>query len=159
MPRSFPASTIHLPATDRHQTFTKPRTKVAAHGQATESTILLVDDDLGVLASLARVLRSEGWQVVTATNGAEALERLAAHQPDLMITDLNMGEVSGWDLLFHENLQRPSLPIFVITALPPSVVGGADRFATAFFQKPLDLDVLLQAIRCQLGLAAPTLTS
>jgi two-component system, OmpR family, response regulator MprA len=109
--------------------------------------ILLVDDDPAVLVSLARVLMSEGWNVITATNGTEALERLNEHQPDLMITDLSMGAVSGWDLLFHENMQRPTLPIFVITAHPPALVGGADRFASAFFQKPLDLDQLVAAIR------------
>jgi DNA-binding response OmpR family regulator len=117
-----------------------------ARGSSAGPTILLVDDDHGVLVSLARVLSSEGWHVVTASNGEEALQRLAEQQPDLMITDLSMGAVSGWDLLFHENLQRPDLPIFVITALPPSEVGGADRFATEFFQKPLDLEALMAAI-------------
>jgi two-component system response regulator MprA len=121
---------------------------------AAELTILLVDDDPGVLASLARVLVSEGWRVVRASNGEEALERLTEHQPDLLITDLSMGAVSGWDLLFHEHLQRPSLPIFVITALPPPAVGGADRFASEFFQKPLDLDALVQAIRRRLAVPA-----
>lgn len=117
--------------------------------------ILLVDDDPAVLVSLARVLMSEGWNVITATNGTEALERLKEHQPDLMITDLSMGAVSGWDLLFHENMQRPTLPIFVITAHPPAMVGGADRFASAFFQKPLDLDQLVAAIRRRLAPGAP----
>ncbi len=118
-----------------------------------DPTILLVDDDLGVLVSLARVLMSEGWDVITAANGEEALERLNEQQPDLMITDLSMGDVSGWDLLFHENMQRPSLPIFVITALPPPAVGGADRFAAEFFQKPLDLEALVAAIRRCLGVS------
>jgi DNA-binding response OmpR family regulator len=112
--------------------------------------ILLVDDDPAVLESLRRVLVTEGWQVVTAASGEEALARLAEQQPDLMITDLCMIGVNGWDLLFHEKLERPSLPIFVITALPLSSVGGADRFATGFFQKPLDLDALVAAIRRRL---------
>jgi DNA-binding response OmpR family regulator len=112
--------------------------------------ILLVDDDPAIREGLERVLASEGWRVVTAGSGAEALEILADGQPDLMITDLRMADVSGWDLLFHENLQRPALPIFVITALPSSDVGGADRFAAAFFPKPLDLDALLAAIHRRL---------
>ena len=127
-----------------------------AHPPSGNPTILLVDDDLGVLISLARVLLIESWQVITATNGEEALERLNERQPDLMITDLNMGEISGWDLLFHENMQRPTLPIFVITALPPSAIGGADYFATQFFQKPLNLEVLVTAIRRSLGIPQPT---
>ena len=72
-----------------------------------------------------------------------------------MITDLCMIGVNGWDLLFHEKLQRPNLPIFVITALPLTSVGGADRFATDFFQKPLDLDNFVAAIRRRLHAAQP----
>lgn len=118
-----------------------------------DSTILLVDDDPAVLKSLGRVLATEGWRVVTAANGEEALERLAERQPDLIITDLRMAGISGWDLLFHENMQRPNLPIFVITALPPASVGGADHFAAEFFQKPLDLDALVTAIRRRLDVS------
>ena len=114
-------------------------------------TILLVDDDPAVLEGLRRVLQSEGWKVFSAAGGEDALEYLQAHRPDLMITDLSMAAVSGWDLLFHENLQRPALPIFVITALPLTSIGGADRFAQEFFQKPIDLDALLSAVRRYLG--------
>jgi two-component system response regulator GlrR len=120
-------------------------------------TILLVDDDSAVRESLGRVLTTEGWRVVEAASGEQALERLAEQPPDLMITDLRMAEVSGWDLLFHENLHRPHLPIFVITALPPPAAGGADQFAAQFFQKPLDLDSLVLAIRRCLGTGRPFL--
>jgi two-component system response regulator MprA len=117
----------------------------------TGSTILLVDDDPAVREGLRRVLMSGGWEIISAAGGEEALEYLQAHQPDLMITDLSMAAVSGWDLLFHENLQRPDLPIFVITALPLTSTGGADRFAHEFFQKPIDLDALLAAVRHYIG--------
>lgn len=118
--------------------------------------ILLVDDDPGVRSSLRRVLALEGWQVAIAASGEEALEQLTRAQPDLLITDLCMADVSGWDLLFHENLQRPRMPIFVITALPPPAAGGADQFAAEFFQKPLDLEVLVAAIhRCLDPIAPP----
>ena len=110
-------------------------------------TILLVDDDRAVREGLHRVLATEGWTIISAANGTEALEWLDDHQPDLLITDLMMGCISGWDLLFHEKLQRPNLPVFVITALPPSKRGGADHFATEFFPKPLDLESLVRAIR------------
>src|SRR4051812_38765676 len=54
----------------------------------TSSTILLVDDDHSVREGLRRVLQTEGWNVVAAASGEEALEYLLNHQPDLMITDL-----------------------------------------------------------------------
>jgi DNA-binding NtrC family response regulator len=148
MPRSFHPS-------EKHQSIRLPRAgkthpiETTISSQPASPTILLVDDDSAVRESLGRVLATEGWLIVTAANGEEALARLAERQPDLMITDLCMGDISGWDLLFHENMQRPNLPIFVITAHPPSVVGGADHFAAEFFQKPLDLDALVTAIhRC-----------
>ena len=156
MPRYSPAS--GSPKADPHplKPGKAPRIPETGAGPPTDPVILLVDDDPSVLKSLGRVLATEGWQVVTAANGEEALARLAEREPDLMITDLRMGDVSGWDLLFHENMQRPNLPIFVITALPPPAVGGADHFAAEFFQKPLDLDTLVTAIRRRLG-AVPSM--
>jgi two-component system response regulator GlrR len=150
MPRSSPAS--GSPRADPHplKPDKAPRIPPAGAGPPTAPVILLVDDDPSVLKSLGRVLATEGWQVVTAANGEQALARLAEREPDLMITDLRMGDVSGWDLLFHENMQRPNLPIFVITALPPTAVGGADNLAAEFFEKPLDLDKLVAAIRRRL---------
>jgi two-component system response regulator MprA len=124
--------------------------KVAPRDRGGRS-ILVVDDDPAVREGLRRVLMTEGWEIVAVSGGEEALEYLQSHQPDLIITDLSMAAVSGWDLLFHENLQRPSLPVFVITALPPDAIGGADQFAHAFFQKPLDFDALIAAIRRHLG--------
>jgi two-component system, NtrC family, response regulator GlrR len=155
MSRSSPsAKTRHL-SVDASKTG-KPHRPTPDQGDAKfAAKVLLVDDDPAVLSALARVLSAEGWQVITAANGEEALARLAEQQPDLMITDLCMAEVSGWDLLFHENLQRPGLPIFVITALPPTSIDGADRLAAEFFQKPLDLEVLVDAIRRRLGPKRP----
>jgi len=129
----------------RHNTINTPRLSRAG------STILLIDDDPGVRESLRRVLASEGWRVIAAETGEDALECLRENEPDLMITDLCMAPVSGWDLLFHESLQRPRLPIFVITALPPRAANGAAKFATEFFQKPVDLDLLLAAVRRHLA--------
>ena len=114
-------------------------------------TILLVDDDPAVLEALRRVLRSEGWRVISAASGEEALEYLNTHHADLMITDLSMDAVSGWDLLFHENLHRPNLPVFVITALPRTHIAGADKFANEFFEKPIDIDALIAAAHRYVG--------
>ena len=115
------------------------------------ATILLIDDDPAVCEALHRVLSLEGWTVVTALSGEQALERLQHSKPSLLITDLCMAQISGWDILFHEKLQRPGLPIFVITALPRDEAREADRFATEFFQKPVDPDALITAVHRYLG--------
>lgn len=151
MPRSPHAPKKTIPADP-----TRPRVDTDATpsrnavGSPGDSTILLVDDDPAVRESLGRVLATEGWRVITAASGAEALERLAEKEPDLMITDLRMTDINGWDLLFHEQMQRPKMPIFVITALPPTSTGGANAAAAEFFQKPLELDLLVAAIRRRL---------
>jgi DNA-binding NtrC family response regulator len=116
-------------------------------------TILLVDDDRAVRESLSRVFVDQQLHVIAASGGEEALRLIAQNEPDLMITDLCMTGVDGWDLLVRENRLRPDLPIFVITALPAKETCGADQFATEFFQKPLDLDALLAAVRHHLGAA------
>jgi len=116
-------------------------------------TILLVDDDASVRESLQRVLASDGLNVATAASGEEALSQLAMHHPALVITDLCMHAVSGWDLVFHYRLHDVGLPFFIITALSRQDVGGVDALANRFFQKPLNLEVLLAAVHEQL--AAP----
>jgi two-component system response regulator FlrC len=120
-------------------------------GVGLKPTILLIEDDSAVREGLRLVLAAEGWTILTADTGGAALEVLHNHAPDLMITDLCLGAVSGWDLLFHESLQRPRLPIFVITGLPLHAMNGAAKFADECFQKPLDFDVLLAAVRSYLG--------
>jgi two-component system, NtrC family, response regulator GlrR len=125
----------------------------------TPATLLLIDDDRGVLESLRRVFAGEGWRVLATASGAEALSLLSREQVDLVITDLRMSPVSGWDLLYHERFEHPTLPFFVITALPPRSSGGSDTFAQRFFQKPLDLAALIAAVHAQLGTTRPEPTS
>lgn len=119
------------------------------------SEILLIDDDPSVRESLQRVLTTEGLHVIAAAGGRDALEYLSEKRPALIITDLCMAPLTGWDLMLHLGNHHPELPIFVVTALPPRSTGGADLIAAKFFQKPIDLDALLAAIRRQLGSAEP----
>ena len=109
-------------------------------------TVLLVDNDSAVRESLGRVLAAERLTVVTAAGGKDALESMQSHLPDLVITDLLMVPLTGWDLMLHVQGRHPGLPVFVITALPPKAAGGAERMATHFFQKPVDIDALVMAI-------------
>ena len=119
-------------------------------------TVLLVDDDSSVRNSVCRVLTAEGLQVVPARGVKDALDYLARNTPDLVITDLCMALLSGWDLIAHLSDHHPALPIVVISALPVQSAIGADQVATAFFQKPLDLDALLGAIHRELDWSRPS---
>ena len=120
------------------------------------STILLVDDDPAVREGLRRVLTGEGLEVITASGGAEALRSIEEYEPCLMITDLGLAPNDGRNYLVREKRLRPKLPIVVVTSLPARECRGADRMADAFFQKPIDLDALLAAIRLHLP-ASPSI--
>ena len=114
-------------------------------------TVLLIDDDSSVRESIGRVLVAAALQVVAARGVKDALDHLGRNTPDLIITDLCMVPLSGLDLIIFLENHHPTLPVFIVTALPMPLVGEARRKASAVFQKPLDFDVLLAAIRRQLS--------
>jgi two-component system response regulator PrrA len=118
--------------------------------------VLLVDDDAAVRKSIGRALTTEGLRVVQARGVKDALDYLSLIRPDLVITDLCMALLSGWDLIAYLRDHFPALPIVVITALPAESAGGANEAAAAFFQKPLDLDTLLAAIQRELNWSRPS---
>ena len=64
-----------------------------------EGTVLVVDDDLDIRATLAQILREEGFRVREARNGLEALEKVAEEEPDLVLLDLVMPVIDGWEVL------------------------------------------------------------
>jgi len=113
-------------------------------------TVLLIDDDPSVRASVCRVLGAEAMQVIAARGVKDALEYIFRYVPDLVVTDMCMAPLSGWDLIAYLKDQYPALPVFVISALPPPFAGDEMEKIGAYFQKPLDLDQLVAAIRCQI---------
>lgn len=82
--------------------------------------ILLVDDDRTVLAMLRDRLEKDGFSVVTAQSAAEALEELSRGQFDLVITDIMMAKMDGWELIEtirgDLGIEKEVLPVIVITA-------------------------------------------
>jgi DNA-binding response OmpR family regulator len=109
--------------------------------------ILLADDDPGVREMLGRVLESEHYTVTYAKSGREASSRFIAHPPDLVLLDLNMPDQDGWAAFRLMNVAHPMLPVIVITARPNQYPEAADLGVDGLMEKPLNLEVLLQAIR------------
>jgi CheY-like chemotaxis protein len=109
--------------------------------------ILLADDDEGVLAALNDVLRSEGYEVITAKNGREAIEHFHEGRIDIALLDLNMPIKGGWETLEKLTTIHPLLPIIVITARPEQYSLAVAAGVGALMEKPLDLPLLLQAIK------------
>jgi DNA-binding response OmpR family regulator len=119
----------------------------AALVQAMKNKILLVDDDAAVRKSLARALEAEGFDVLAARSGREAIREFLAEPPDLVLLDLNMPGKDGWHTFDYMEKQNPLVPVIVITARPNqferAVVSGID----ALMEKPLDLPLLLNTIK------------
>src|SRR4051812_27621707 len=114
---------------------------------ALEPQILLVDDDLSVRQSVARVLRSEGFRVVPASDGREAVSVVETEQIDLVLLDLNMPEQNGWETLQQLSLKVPAVPIIIITARGNQLFQALAAGAAALMEKPLDFPRLLQTAR------------
>jgi CheY-like chemotaxis protein len=109
--------------------------------------ILLADDDEAVLSALNDVLRSEGYEVITAKNGREAIEHFQEGRIDIALLDLNMPIKGGWETFEKLTTIHPLLPIIVITARPEQYSLAVAAGVGALMEKPLDLPLLLQAIK------------
>lgn len=108
--------------------------------------ILVVDDEPSIRESLGMLLMSVGYDVAIAENGVSAVSPLNAIVPDLIVTDLNMPQMSGIELIAHVRSQHPSIAIVAMsgdyqgTTVPASII--ADRF----YPKGLHPHHLLTAI-------------
>jgi CheY-like chemotaxis protein len=113
-------------------------------------SVLIVDDDPGIRLLLVTFLGRRGFRVLEARNGREALAAMRAGHADLVVMDLMMPEVSGWDVLW-ERAADPSLqriPMIVVTANNNRdvTVDLLARNVYAVIGKPFDLDALLTAV-------------
>jgi CheY-like chemotaxis protein len=111
--------------------------------------ILLVDDDSQVAKYLTTVLEENGYSVTAATSGKEALASLRECRPDLLILDLNMPGLDGFDFLKIKRAEFPYLRILVISGyLKGSLLKAAELIgATATLQKPIRSETLVTSVR------------
>ena len=112
------------------------------------SHVLLVDDDVSVVAALSGVLLDEGYGVVQASNGHEAMERFHAFPKiDIVLLDLCMPVKGGWDIFERLTAINPLLPIIVITARSDQHAMADGAGVAALLEKPLDIPVLLETMQ------------
>jgi CheY-like chemotaxis protein len=119
-----------------------------------DHTILVVDDNADVRDLLEHRLRQEGFRTATASNGREALERIAAKAPSLILLDVSMPEMSGLDVLsrVRETHGPVELPIVMVTAHADSedVVEALGRGANDHVAKPVDLPAMIARVKAHL---------
>jgi DNA-binding response OmpR family regulator len=120
--------------------------KTTAAADAEKQKILLVDDDPAIRQILVRLLADEGFIVVTAANGAEALALAECTKFDLVLLDLNMPVKNGWDTFEQMSSNDPLMPIILITARPNQFFPALASGVGALMEKPLDFAKLFQTI-------------
>ncbi|MBN1967304.1 MAG: response regulator [Anaerolineae bacterium] len=114
-------------------------------------TILVVDDDAGILRLVAIMLQREGFTVITAENGDQALAQFATEKPDLILLDLAMPGLNGMDVA-REIRQREAggshTPIIILTALAENYFASRDFDidVQGYLTKPVTLQRLRQEI-------------
>jgi two-component system response regulator MprA len=113
-----------------------------------KANILLVEDDPAVLSSLKRRLDFEGYSVDLAETGTEAIERFSAKRPDLILLDLMLPEIDGFQII-EEVRSSSNVPILIITAKSGvgDLVSGFERGADDYLVKPFVIEELLARIR------------
>lgn len=120
-------------------------------GSDAPARILIVDDNADNLFVLENLLAHESHQVIVARNGAEALGAAARDQPDLILMDLDMPVMSGWEAMerLRSAPETASIPIIVLTA--HAVLGDEEKTighnCDAFITKPFDADKVLSTVR------------
>ena len=113
------------------------------------ASILVVDDDKAFRVATKTLLEDEGFQVTCASDGVEALERIASEDFDILLSDMVMGRMSGVELLARVKTQRPELPVIMVTGFGSiqTAVEAMRQGATDYLTKPANNDELLIKLR------------
>lgn len=120
-----------------------------------KSKILAVDDVADNLFMMQTILSEEGYYVSTSTNGVDAIASVEASPPDLILLDVMMPNVDGYEVTFRirSNPQLPFIPILLVTADESTTLAdGLDLGADDFVCKPIEVEELLARVRSLLRL-------
>jgi CheY-like chemotaxis protein len=116
----------------------------------TSFRVLIVDDDPNIRRMMIAALRRDGYVFFEAVNGQEALEVMRIERPDVVVLDLMMPVVSGWDVL-KQRAGDPALlaiPIIIVSAnRGPELATAMDKGICAFLPKPFDIRALSSLVR------------
>jgi CheY-like chemotaxis protein len=109
--------------------------------------ILVIDDELSIVEMLSAFLQGEGWQVMTACNGQQGLERLAHARPAVVVSDVMMPLLDGRELCRRTQAdpRYQSIPVVLMSAVRTAASLAGCRYA-ALLSKPFELDEMLQTI-------------
>jgi len=119
-------------------------------------TVLVVDDEFGIVDVLETILTDEGYRVLTACNGKQGLVRLSAEQPDVVLLDFMMPILGGAEMLraMAANPAYQRIPVIMISSLGENVIAKKCTGYAAFLHKPFRAAAVLSAVARVLGSGA-----
>jgi FixJ family two-component response regulator len=119
--------------------------------------LAVVDDDADVRVALQRLVCSAGFAVETYASGAEFLRSMDDHEPDCVVLDLHMPEMSSFDVQGLLTLEHAGVPVVGVTGhdTPESRVRALKLGAKAYLCKPVDGEALLSAVGSDIGGGSP----
>ena len=109
--------------------------------------ILVVDDDADLRECLQLMLTSMGFEVTSAANGQEALDDMEGHDPDLILLDMKMPVMDGWEFCRALEGRDARPPIVVLTAAPDPAAWAAEAHADGWLGKPFEYADLEAIVR------------
>lgn len=116
--------------------------------RADRKPILVIDDDETILSTVELLLEDEGYSVLLASNGQEALAYIEQQSPALILLDMKMPVMDGWGFVAAYRSQAgPHVPIIVMTAAHEPADRATAVAAEAYIAKPFDIDQLLTLVR------------
>jgi urea transport system substrate-binding protein len=118
----------------------------------TAATILVVEDDVDLLSTMVDVLEFEGYNVQQAMNGAQALDVMERIQPELILLDMRMPVMNGWEFAGILAERGVKVPVLVMTAAQDAQRWAQEIGAAGYVPKPFHLTDLLDTIQ---GLVGP----
>jgi two-component system, cell cycle response regulator DivK len=116
--------------------------------------VLVVDDDPDCRTIYAMYLRAAGCQVFTANDGRAAIDKTSTLWPDIIVMDLAMPRLDGWEAIrqLHESSWTRQIPIIAVSAVPISRETAFEAGCDAYLTKPCDPQILWSQIRAMLRL-------
>ena len=114
--------------------------------------VLVVDDDVALLGMVEMIMQGEGYRVTTALEGQEALAKVMQEMPDVILLDMKMPGMDGWEFAreFRTRYDRRA-PIVVLTAAEDARKRAEEIGAEGYLGKPFDIDDLVRVVGRQVG--------
>lgn len=136
---------------------THPMTHPITHGDTSPRTLLIIDDTINNLRVAVDLLHAYGFRVLTASSGEDGIQRAALAQPDLILLDIRMPGLDGFESCrrLKAHPQTASIPVLFMTALSDTdnKIRGFELGAVDYVTKPFDAGELLARVRTHLELA------